>query len=82
MIEHLVLIGGFLILILLKYFLVNRTYEQKKNLYQPPQELAQELCAKKDKNIKKVLQEVFDVTNVTNIITHSLGIISKECNRG
>lgn len=82
MIEYLVLIFGFLALIGLKYFLVNRTFENKKNLYQNPEELARELCSKKDKNIKKVLQEVFDVKNILNIIMNSLAIISKECNSG
>jgi hypothetical protein len=77
--EYLVLLFGFVVLIALKFFLVNRTYEQKKNLYSPPLDLAKDILSKKDRNFRKAREEIYDVNTLVGMVAKRLAIVLDEC---
>jgi hypothetical protein len=79
--EYLVLLFGFAVLIALKFFLVNRTYEQKKNLYSSPYDLARDIMSKKDKNFRKAREEMYDINTLVGMVAKRLAIVIDECKR-
>ena len=63
----------------LKIFLTYRSYENKKSLYEDPRRLAQDILAKKKKEMKTILDKVYDINQLKMLLLRNLAVIKSEC---
>ena len=80
MYDYLALLFGVVALLGLKAYLTNRAYENKKNYYQDPSELASQIMNKKQREMLPILEKIYDVNHLNLLFVRNLSILKEECN--
>jgi hypothetical protein len=78
--DYVIVIMGFLVMIAIKIFLVIRTHDKNKNLYQRPGDLAKDIMKTNKPDVKKFLEDIQETDKLTLLILRNVFLLREHCN--